>query len=163
MKSKILLISLLAILTLPCLGQSFLRPLGLGIGTSGITLKSKSEQPINFITRLGIGSGYSLESYDLSLLNTSAITLTPLREEEWRLYFGLGFNFFYRQNFRSDDDIYNVNLEFLAPVGIEVFPFKDYRNFGITVETQFGFSRSAVLGLNRYGVLEFTYYFDAKD
>jgi hypothetical protein len=162
MKPKLLMISLFLLLGLPCMSQSFLRPLGVGIGTSGITFRSNSESPLNFITRVGIGSGYSLESYDLSLLNTSAITMAPLRDENWRLYFGLGFNFFYRQNFRSDDDIYNVNLEFLSPVGIEVFPFKDFRQLGITVETQFGFSRSAVLGLNRYGVLEFTYYFDAK-
>jgi len=163
MRCLTIIISLALFLSIPCLGQDFLKPVGVGIGTSGITFKSNSEQPINFITRLGIGSGYSLESYDLSLLNTSAITVSPLREESWRLYFGLGFNFFYRQNFRSDDDIYNVNLEFLAPVGIEVFPFKEFRQIGITVETQFGFSRSAVLGLNRYGVLEFTYYFDGKE
>lgn len=163
MRIKALLTTLILAASIHASGQDLFKPLGLGIGTSGITLKSRSESPFNFITRIGIGSGYSLESYDLSLLNTSAITFTPLKDESYRLYFGVGFNFFYRQNFRSNDDIYNLTLEFLSPVGIEIFPFKEVRQLGITVETQFGYSRSAVLGLNKYGVLEFTYYFNGNE
>lgn len=147
-----------ACLQVDCSAQ-LLKNIGIGIGTEGVAFKTYNDKALSYIGRIGLGAGYSLESYDLSLKTSQNLAINFLRSEDYRMYFGLGFDFFYRQNFRANDDVLNALIEFHAPVGIELFPFEK-KNLSLAVESTLTFSRSATLTENIRGLIELSYYFN---
>ncbi|MBN1952367.1 MAG: hypothetical protein JW801_14295 [Bacteroidales bacterium] len=134
--------------------------LGLGLGTSGVSLKPFHEYTLFTSFRTGFGAGYSIESFDFSFTPEITGNIKLLQRDNYFLYGGLGLKGFTRINVGSADDIYNFTFYFMMPFGIECRPIPGNDNLAICLETQVNFARSGVIDPGIFGVLEVVYYFN---
>ena len=102
----------------------------------------------------------SIESFDFSLTPEVISNLNFIRQENMKLYGGLGLKGFTRFNIKENDDIYNFTLYFFLPIGVECQPFKDYQNISFGIESQLNFTRSGTINPEVYGLFEILYYFN---
>jgi hypothetical protein len=79
--------------------------LGVGFGTSGLSLKPGHQYNVFTTLRTGIGAGYSIESFDFALTPELSVSIKLLNQESYFLYGGLGMKGFARANVGSSDDI----------------------------------------------------------
>jgi hypothetical protein len=136
--------------------------IGIGLGSSGITVKPMHQYILFTTLRSGIGAGYSIESFDLSITPEICANLKFLQHEDYFLYSGLGVKGFSRVNIGSNDDLYNFSLYFMMPVGLECRPIPGNENLAVCIEAQVNFARSGTLDPGLYGVFEIVYYFNLK-
>lgn len=133
--------------------------LGLGFGSSGISLKPMHQYTVFASLRSGLGAGYSIESFDFSLTPELSANVKFIEQKDYFLYGGFGLKGFTRANIGSNDDIYNFTFYFMMPFGIECKPIPNNDNLAICIETQINFARSGTLDPGVYGVFEIVYYF----
>ena len=136
--------------------------LGVGLGTSGLSLKPGHQHTVFSTLRTGFGAGYSIESFDLALTPELTVNIKLLNQESYFLYGGLGMKGFARANFGSTDDIYNFTLYFMMPIGIECRPLPSHQNLAFCLEAQVNFARSGTIDPGVFGVFEIVYYFKTK-
>ena len=134
--------------------------LGIGLGTRGVSLKLFPEARVFPTFRTGLGAGYSIESFDFAFTPEVSANLNFLDREAFHVYGGLGLRGFTRLNVGSNDDIYNFNLFFMMPIGVECRPIPDNDRLSLCIEAQVNFARSGTIDPGLHGLVEIIYHFN---